>query len=130
MPCYIPPLQTNSILCLSLSLTFLSEYLFSVSPSVEEEGRNNGKNSFSFVSLYLVSLPQFLSLKCLSSPCLTLVFPFGFSCFAGSSTDFTFQEMRRYSWARSSLGLNHYCSQWFYLSSLQVSLLPTKVPSS
>lgn len=53
-----------------------------------------------------------------------------FSCFAGTRTDFILQEMREYSWARSSGGVNHYCSQWFYLSSLQVSLLPTKVPSS
>lgn len=53
-----------------------------------------------------------------------------FSCFAGNSTDFTLQEMREYSWARSSLGVNHYCSQGFNLSSLQVSLLPTKVPGS
>jgi hypothetical protein len=38
--------------------------------------------------------------------------------------------MREYSRARTSLGVNHYCSQWFYLSSLQVSLPPTKVPTS
>ena len=42
----------------SVSLS-LSEYLFSVSPSAEEEGRNNGKNSLSSVSFYPVSFPCF-----------------------------------------------------------------------
>lgn len=32
----------------------------------------------------------------------------------------------RIHWARTSQGVSRYCSQRFYLSSLQVSLLPTK----
>lgn len=65
--------QTNSI-PVSLSL---SEYLFSVSPCAREEAEQ--WEEFFLLCLLLPSLfSLFLSLKCLSSPCLTLVFPFGF----------------------------------------------------
>lgn len=107
-------------LCLILSLSIC-----------RGKGQKQWKEFFLLFLLPLFYLPPFLILNSLFfSSCLTLEFERGFSCFEGNSADFTLKEMREYNWTRSSLGVSHYFSQWLYLSSLQVSLLNTKVPSS
>lgn len=137
----------SSFFCLSFWVIFSIPLPLILSPSVRKKGWGNEEEFCLLTSVFwllpssslspLVSTSQHLFPKSLSLfPPLLLslshfgIFQFGFSCFAGNSTDFTLLEMRVYSWARTSLGVNHYCSQRFYLSSLQVSLLPTKVPSS